>query len=172
MSKATKEASVIDNALTSDNGDSVRKHMRVNVILTFNTYDKYGDSQEIFDVAIPVSRNDSDAVSFVMSKLFKRIEGKCEQLGRRKQELIKISTAADWDIFESVTHKKSLPALGHICKWHFGIGRKRLDIMEKCAMAEYQFGTDADLSSEEQWLEDHIAKILAAQSQSVENKAV
>jgi hypothetical protein len=116
MSKATKKASVIDNVLTSDNGDSVRKHMRVNVILTFNTYDKYGDSQEIFDVAIPVSRNDSDAVSFVMSKLFKRIEGKCEQLGRRKQELIKISTAADWDIFESVTNKKSLPALGHICK--------------------------------------------------------
>jgi hypothetical protein len=172
MSKSTKEATVINNALTSDNGDSVRKHMRVNVILTFNTYDKYGDSQEIFDVTIPVSRNDSDAVSFVMSKLFKRIEGKCEQLGRRKQELIKISTAADWSVFESVTHKKSLPELGHICKWHFGIGRKRLDIMEKCAMAEYQFGTDADLSSEEQWFEDHIAKVLASQTRSTQSNAV
>lgn len=172
MSKATKAESPNVTALVSNERRSTRRHMAVNVILTFNTYNKYGDSQEIFDVSVPVSQSDSDAVSFVMSKLFKRIEGKCERLGRRKQELVKISTASEWDIFESVTHKKSLPALGHICKWHFGIGRKRLDIMEKCAMAEYQFGTDADLSSEEQWLEDHIAKILAAQSQNVESKAV
>ena len=156
---------------TGENSLTTRTHMKVNVILTFNTHDQYGESQEMFNISVPVSRSDSDAVSFVMSKLFKRIEGKCEQLGRRKQDLIKISTAADWDVFESVTHKKSLPALGHTCKWLFGIGRKRLDIMEKCAMAEYQFGTEADLSSEEQWLEDHIAKILAAQSQNAESKA-
>jgi len=146
---------------TGQNSLTTRTHMKVNVILTFNTYDQYGDSQEMFDISVPVSRGDSDAVSFVMTKLFKRIEAKCEHFGRRKQELIKISTCADWALFESVTNKKSLPSLGHSCKWYFGTGRKRLDLIEKCAMAEYQFGTEADLSQEGDWFEEHIAKFLA-----------
>jgi hypothetical protein len=140
------------------------EYMQFNVILTFDGYDPNLDSQEIFDLSIRVSPYESDAVSFIMSKLFRRIEVKCERLGRRKQQLLKISTCANWDIFEAVTRKKSLPALGHSCKWYFGIGSKMLDIMETCAMAEFQFGTEVDRSNDDQWFKQHIAKIIAAHS--------
>jgi hypothetical protein len=136
------------------------EYMQFNVILTFDGYDPNLDSQEIFDLSIRVSPYESDAVSFVMSKLFRRIEAKCERLGRRKQRLLKISTCANWDIFEAVTRKKSLPALGHSCKWYFGFGSTTLDIMETCAMAEFQFGTEFDRGN----LDQHIAKIIAAHS--------
>jgi hypothetical protein len=136
------------------------EYMQFNVILTFDGYDPNLDSQEIFDLSIRVSPYESDAVSFIMSKLFKRIEVKCERLGRRKQQLLKISTWANWDIFEAVTRKKSLPALGHNCKWYFGFGSTTLDIMETCAMAEFQFGTEFDRGN----LDQHIAKIIAAHS--------
>lgn len=146
------------------------KYMRFNVILTFDGYDPNLDSQEIFDLSIPVSPRESDAVSFIMTKLFKRIEAKCERLGRRKQQLIKISTCANWDVFETVTRKQSLPALGHSCKWYFGLGDTTLDIMETCAMAEFHFGTEVDRSNHEQWFKQHIAKIIAAHSKPAKTK--
>ena len=142
------------------------EYMRFNVILTFNDYDPSLDSQETFNLSIPVSPNESDAVSFVMSKLFRRIEAKCERLGRRKQRLLKISTCANWAVFEAVTQKKSLPALGHSCKWYFGFGSTTLDIMETCAMAEFQFGTEFDRGN----LDQHIANIIAANSKSANEK--
>ena len=148
------------------------EYMRFNVILTFNDYDPSRDSQETFNLSIRVSPNESDAVSFVMSKLFKRIEAKCERLGRRKQKLLKISTCANWGVFEAVTKKKSLPALGHSCKWYFGFGSTTLDIMETCAMAEFQFGTEFDRGNFNQWVEQFNANIIAANSKSaIEKKA-
>ena len=146
------------------------EYMRFNVILTFDIYDLNLDRQDMFDLSIPVSPHESDAVSFIMTKLFKRIDAKCERLGRRKQQLIKISTCANWDLFEAVTQKKSLPALGHSCKWYFGFGDTTLDIMETCAMAEFQFGTEVDRSNEEQWFNQHIAKIIAAHSKPAKAK--
>ena len=142
------------------------EYMQFNVILTFDGYDPNLDSQEILDLSIRVSPNESDAVSFVMSKLFRRIEAKCERLGRRKQRLLKISTCANWAVFEAVTQKKSLPALGHSCKWYFGFGSTTLDIMETCAMAEFQFGTEFDRGN----LDQHIANIIAANSKSANEK--
>lgn len=68
-------------------------YMQFNVILTFDGYDPNLDSQEIFDLSIRVSPYESDAVSFIMSKLFRRIEVKCERLGRRKQQLLKPARA-------------------------------------------------------------------------------
>jgi len=146
------------------------KTMPFNVILTFDGYNPNQDSQETFNLSIRVSPHESDVVSFVMTKLFRRIEEKCERLGRRKQQLLKISTCANWDIFEAVTRKQSLPALGHSCKWYFGIGSTTLDIMETCAMAEFQFGTEVDRSNEEQWFKQHIAKVIALHSKQANAK--
>lgn len=82
------------------NGKTKRSYMGVNVILTFDTPDSTGESQEFFDLAIPVNCRESDAVTFFDEKLFKRIVKKCEQLNRKPSDLIKISTCSNWDVFE------------------------------------------------------------------------
>ena len=123
-----------------------RRSVYMNVILTFNTCDNEGNSHEIFDLYLPLKEDEESAVSFLMSEFFGRIADMCVELGRRKEELIKISTASDWDVFEYVTHKQSLISLGHSCKWYFGIGRDDLDQWEEYLMSHLGFGTDADLS--------------------------
>ena len=123
-----------------------RGSMYMNVILTFNTYNDDRNSQEIFDLYLPLKEDEDSAVSLLMREFFGRIADKCVELGRRKEELIKISTASDWDVFEYVTHKQSLISLGHSCKWYFGTGRDDLDEWEEYLMSHLGFGTDADMS--------------------------
>lgn len=126
---------------------SGKKHyMDVNVILTFEAEDVYGDTQEVFDLKIPVSKSESDAVAFTHRKLFKRIVKKCILLNRHPEDLIKISIAANWRLFETVSGQESLPRLGHSCKWYFGEGRSDLDLWEKRLIREHRFGTDWDMS--------------------------
>jgi hypothetical protein len=123
-----------------------RGSMYMNVIMTFNTYNDDGNSQEIFDLYLPLKEDEGSAVSLLMREFFGRIADKCVELGRRKEELIKISTASDWGVFEYVTHKQSLTSLGHSCKWYFGTGRDDLDEWEEYLMSHLGFGTDADMS--------------------------
>ena len=125
-----------------------RGSMYMNVILTFNTCDKLGYTHEIFDLYLPLKEDEESAVSFLMSEFFGRIADMCVELGRRKEELIKISTASDWDVFEYITHKQSLISLGHSCKWYFGTKRDDLDKWEEDLMSHLGFGTDADMSEE------------------------
>ena len=126
--------------------------MDMNVILTFDKGDKNGDTQEFFDLRIPVSKDEVDAMTFLNEKFFKRVVKKCNQYNRPVGDLIKISTASDWDLFEETTNLESLWKQGHNCKWHFGTGRADLDVWEKALMSKYNFGIDADMS----WVGDAV----------------
>lgn len=126
--------------------NATRCYMPVNVILTFNDENEWGDTQEFFDIKLPVNSYEKNAVGFVDKKLFKRIATKCSVLGRDSRQLIKISTASNWSQFEAKTGKQSLASMGHSCKWHFGSGRHDLDEWEIELASKYGFGCDADLS--------------------------
>ena len=155
-----------------DTGSNRRVFMNVNVILTFESMNADGDRQEFFDLALPVSKSEVDAVTFLNNKLFKRIVKKCKFFNRRVEDLTKISTASDWDLFEATTNLESLWKQGHSCKWHFGTGRADLDVWEKALMSKYRFGTDADMSwvgdavLSEQYMNNLIEKAIQQQTQS------
>lgn len=138
--------------------NATRCHMTVNVILTFNNEDKWGDTQEFIDIKLPVSASEQNAVSFIHKKLFKRIAAKCLVLGRDPRQLIKISTASNWSQFEEKTGKESLDSMGHSCKWYFGHGRLDLDAWETDIVGEYGFGLDADMS----WVNEQDPAVKAA----------
>jgi hypothetical protein len=127
------------------NNNSV-SYMNINVILTFDKGDKHGDTQEVCDLRIPVSKNEIDAMTFLNEKFFKRVVSKCNQFNRPVGDLIKISTCSDWDVFETTTNLRALPEFGHDCKWYFGTGRNDLDTWERVLMSKHGFGMDADMS--------------------------
>lgn len=129
---------------------TARCYMAVNVILTFNDENECGDSQEFFDLKLPLRASHKSAEKFIDEHLFKRIAAKCRTYGRDPRQLIKISTASDWDMFEAKTGKPSLPSLGHSCKWYFGAGRLDLDPWEQQLAEAYGFGSDVDMS----WLNE------------------
>lgn len=123
-----------------------RKYMYFNVILTFNESNDYSDSQEFFDMRLPLSKKEIHSSVFLMKKFFPKILDKCVKYNRNPSNLIKISTASDWDLFEEYTGLKSLVSYGHSCKWYFGKGRNDLDWWENMLMEKFGFGVDADLS--------------------------
>jgi hypothetical protein len=137
---------------------TTRCYMAVNVILTFDDYNEWGDSQEFFDLKLPVSAHEKNAEDFIDNKLFKRIFSFCQRWSRDPQQLVKISTASDWAVFEAKTGKPSLPSLGHRCKWHFGKGRLDLDIWEQNLMQEFGFGTAVDMS----WVNERDSDVVRA----------
>lgn len=120
-------------------------YMAVNVILTFLT-SGCEDSQEMFDLKLPVSRQEKNAVEFLKKKFFPRILSHCRKLQRDSRRLVKISTCSDWGVFETTTLKPALSTFDHPCKWYFGRGRDDLDGWEKALMRDFQFGADADMS--------------------------
>lgn len=125
---------------------NIKIYMDVNVILFFNTSNAHGETQEFFDLKLAVSKKETSADLFMHSKLFKKIVAKCQKYNRNPEDLIKISTASDWGLFEEVTGLPSLDELGHPCKWFFGTGRDDLDEWEESLMMIYGFGTKADMS--------------------------
>ena len=135
------------NTKAVKNGNE-RTYMGVNVILTFETPDGRGERQEFFDLSIPVGEREKSADEFINNKLFKRIVKKCHLLNRDPRDLIKISTASAWSVFERKTGLPSLGSLGHSCKWYFGKGRNDLDLWEIYLSAQYGFGVHADMSRE------------------------
>ena len=122
-----------------------RNYRYVNVLLSFNSFDAFGESQEFFDLYLPINKREEDAVSFLDKKLFKRIAAKCEQYGRRKEDLYKISTASNWDLFEKITGKPALSSLGHSCKWYFNEDVNQLDEWEESLKLNFDFGTHLQL---------------------------
>lgn len=119
--------------------------MSVNVILTFDVKDRDRDTQEMFDLRLPVSKNEVGAAEFLDATFFKRVVEKCQELDRDVAYLWKISTASNWQVFKKITGLPSLRELGHNCKWKFGYGFD-LSKWEKRLESEYGFGTKADLS--------------------------
>jgi len=149
----------------STNISKKKVYMYVNVILTFDTTNHYGDTQEFFNLSLPVSKSELNALTFIHSKLFKRITKKCLHLKRDARDLIKISTGSDWNIFEQYTNLESLCGLGHSCKWYFGNGRTDLDNWEMALMSEYGFGTLVDMS----YLNDPQVRLAAMGRSSLES---
>ena len=78
--------------------------MDTNVILTFNSANRFGETQEIFDLMLPIRKDEIDAISFIDSQLFKRVVSECKLLNRQVEDLVKISTASDWNTFEEITN--------------------------------------------------------------------
>lgn len=134
------------NTNTASKPASKRVYMDVDVILTFDTPNSYGETQEFFDLLIPVSSHEVGADVFFDNKFFKCIVKKCNLLNRKTTDLVKISTASSWSIFKEKTGLPSLPEIGHNCKWHFGNGRSDLDPWETYLSAQYGFGTSVDMS--------------------------
>lgn len=120
--------------------------MDVNVILTFESMNNFAETQEIFDVTLPVSKDEIDAISFINKQLFKRIVAECRLLNRPVGDLWKISTASDWDTFREITNLPTLGDLGHNCKWYFGRGAGELSEWEQSLSAKYGFGINTDMS--------------------------
>ena len=114
--------------------------MYVDLILTFKTPNEEGEFQEFYEFYLPVTKNQSDAISFIDSTLFPEIMELCEELNRDARDLMKISTASDWSFFKSKTNLPSLPDLGHTCKWYFGLNRNDLDPWERGLMDRHSFG--------------------------------
>lgn len=157
------------NLLTNGNDAAKAKkaYMYINVILTFDTPDRWGDMQECFDLHLPLNKNELCAVQFTHKKLFKRIVKKCALYKRSVGDLVKISTAGNWDLFEATTGKESLPDLGHSCKWFFGNGRSDLDLWEKALIKNYGFGVNIDMSHiTPEWISMVRANIEAYQEKS------
>ena len=123
-----------------------REYMLMDVILTFNTPDIDGETQEFFYLQLPINKNEVNAEIFIEKKLFKRVAKKCQLLNRSVGDLIKISTGSDWKTFKKTTKMESLADLGHSCKWYFGKGRCDLDSWEIELMESYGFGMEADMS--------------------------
>lgn len=114
--------------------------MYIHLILTFLTPDDEGETQEFYELNLPVSNNKPDAIQYIDANLFPEVVEICEDIGRDVKDLVKISTASDWAFFESRTKLPSLPDLGHTCKWYFGLNRNDLDPWEKSLMSRYSFG--------------------------------
>jgi hypothetical protein len=121
-----------------------RKYMYVDVILTFQSQNAYGHTQEFFEMNLPLNKNETHCVTFLMSKFFPKIQKKCNKFNRDVCDLIKISTASDWNTFKKVTGLESLYGLGHNCKWYFGTNRDDLDDWEIMLMNEYKFGVNSN----------------------------
>jgi hypothetical protein len=116
--------------------------MYCNVILTFETPAGIGmDTQEIFDQTLRIRKSETSCIDFINRELFPRIVKRCELLGRDHRDLMKISTASDWSLFERTTNLPSLDRLGHSCKWYFGTSRSDLDFWELDIMQRLGLGT-------------------------------
>ncbi len=149
--KVTKEISnKLFDAVEVKSSIYSRNYMNVNVILTFDGINEDGDTQEIFDLKILVSKNDIEPINFFHKKFFKKVLRKCRTLHRDVGDLVKISTCSDWVSYESVTGSKGLSQLGHTCKWYFGNGRLDIDRWEKALVREFGFGKNVDMS----WVND------------------
>ena len=147
-----------------------RAYLKGNVILSFEHSGIYGDTQEFFDICLPINKNENGAYDFLNKTLFKRVVAACHKFNRPVGDLIKISMGSpDWPVFEGHTGKKSILALGHNTKWYFGNGRCDLDSWEKDLIDVYGFGTDVDMSYiDKAWCELMTKKVLAHQlSQTV-----
>jgi len=82
----------MNQLLKNTNKPSKRAYMHVNVILSFDTSNEYGETQAIFDLFLPVSKKEVNAVQFIHNKLFKKIVKQCQRFDRSVGDLIKIST--------------------------------------------------------------------------------
>ena len=141
--------------------------MHCNVILTFETpAGIYLDTQEIFDLTLRIRKSETSCIDFLNRELFPRIVKRCEQFGRDFRDLMKISTASDWDLFEKTTNLPSLASLNHSCKWYFGADRSDLDFWEIDLMRRLGLGSDVkfDNNFTDEYFEQLKQKVIESSS--------
>ena len=141
--------------------------MHCNVILTFETpAGIYLDTQEIFDLKLRIRKSETSCIDFLNRELFPRIVKTCEQLGRDHRDLMKISTASDWGLFEKTTNLPSLASLRHSCKWYFGADRADLDFWELDLMRRLGLGSDVkfDNNFTDEYFEQLKQKVIESSS--------
>ena len=120
--------------------------MRSNVILTFDTAsEEFGETQEIFDVYLQIKDDEASSLDFLNRELFPKIVEKCTANLRNPKDLMKISTASDWKLFNQATGKPSLCDLSHPCKWYFGFDRPDMDFWERDLMIRHGFGKNVSV---------------------------
>ena len=138
----TKHAQLTEVYQAKPQQKSIKMHS--NVILTFNTdMNEFDDFQEVFNLNLRVSPMEKSSFDFLNRELFPRIVEKCSTLSRDPKDLIKISTASDWNLFSQTTGLPALCDLCHPCKWFFGYDRLDLDFWERNLMVRFGFGLNA-----------------------------
>ena len=91
--------------------------MRSNVILTFDAAsEEFGETKEIFDVHLQIKDDETSSLDFLNRELFPKIVEKCTANLRNPKDLMKISTASDWNLFNQATGLPSLCDLSHACR--------------------------------------------------------
>jgi len=124
-----------------------RAYLDLNVILTFESFDQFGGTQEFFDLKIPISKSEISASDFCNKKLFPSIAKYCNSVDRKIGDLIKISTSSNWNEFREHTDLDSDEINEINGKWYFGLNRTDLSNWELDLMSKYKFGVVADMSS-------------------------
>ena len=120
--------------------------MRSNVILTFNTAsEEFDETQEIFNIYLRIRENETSSLDFLNRELFPKIVEKCTAVSRDPGDLIKISTASDWGLFNQATGLPSLCDVSHPCKWYFGYDRPDMDLWERDLMVRHGFGNNVSV---------------------------
>ena len=141
--------------------------MYCNVILTFETSAGiYMDTQEMFDLTLRIRKSETSCIDFLNRELFPRIVRACEKLNRDYRDLMKISTASDWDLFEKSTNLPSLWSLDHPCKWFFGPNRPDLDFWEQDLTRRLGLGSEVkfDNNFTDEYFEQLKQKVIEASS--------
>lgn len=141
--------------------------MYCNVILTFETpVGIYMDTQEMFDLTLRIRKSETSCIDFLNRELFPRIARACEKLNRNHRDLMKISTASNWDLFEKTTNLPGLASLNHSGKWFFGANRSDLDFWEIDLMRRLGLGSDVkfDNNFPDEYFEQHKQKVIEASS--------
>lgn len=139
-----------------------KNSLEIDVIMTFQSTDNFEFHQEFCTAKAPVNEGDKNVVNFVHQNILLDIPEICFLLDRKLADLLKISIFSNWDVYTKVTGSRSLPDIGHSCKWHFGIGRNDLDDWEKILMQKHGFGSACDMG----WVNDALA--CASQSDLME----
>lgn len=121
-----------------------KKGLEVDVILTFVSPNEFGETQEFFDIFLPIDDSVNSSVSFIDKNLFVKVLEKIYQINRHPGDLFKISTASNWRQFSKLTKLQSLPDLGHSCKWSFGKSKRELDYWERSLISRFNFGMNVN----------------------------
>jgi hypothetical protein len=117
-------------------------NMNIDVILSFNSINQDGESQEWFNFDIEITDSCEEAVSFFNDYVFEIISEAISDLDRDPADLWKISTSSNWNLYKQITGKESLADLGHNCKWVFDEDLVDLDDWEIELRDRFGFGSN------------------------------
>ena len=112
---------------------------KINTILTFFNKDADGDEQLCLSIEVPIAG--ASAKELLDTEFFPEVGAALAQAGRERADLCKISTSANWDLWETETGYKSTEPDQINGKWYFNIiSNPDLSSWEHELIAKYSFG--------------------------------